>query len=139
VVQEFSPVYGITGQDLAIFETAAWLHDAVEDTGLTHGEVEQTFGYGVGRLIWAVTNDPGKNRKERFENTYPKILLVGRDALFLKLADRIANVRASIQGPDAIDESLLKMYRKEYPEFQRALRRPGIMSEMWDELDRMFA
>src|SRR5271167_523341 len=65
---------------------AAWLHDVVEDTQTPISEVDAEFGLTVGSLVWAVTNESGKNRKERNEKTYVKI--AGLDtAVALKLAD----------------------------------------------------
>jgi hypothetical protein len=44
----------------------------------------------------AVTNEPGRNRAEKFRKTAPKILGVP-GAKILKLADRIANLERSIE------------------------------------------
>ncbi len=97
---------------------AAVLHDTLEDTDLTYD------------LVFAVTNEPGPNRRERFRKTYPKIR-AHPDATVLKLADRIANVIHALQSnPD-----ILAMYRREWPVFERELRRPGECDPMWAYLE----
>lgn len=109
---------------------SAFLHDSLEDTDLSE-EVVREFGDRVLRAVKAVTNEQGANRKERNAKTYPKIK-ANPDALVLKLADRIANVEASLaNSPDK-----LEMYRKEYAGFREALYDPKALS-MWDHLDRL--
>ena len=113
---------------------AAWLHDAVEDTPLTIETVEEEFGNDVASLVYAVTTEPGKNRKERNAKTYPKIK-VEHKAIYLKLADRIANVQSSTEN----NIGKLKMYQKEFPAFKRALKQPGVADEMWSFLEELIS
>lgn len=110
---------------------AGWLHDTVEDTDVTLEQIELMFGKTVADLVYRVTNEDGKNRKERHEKTYPKIQ-ASEDAITLKLADRIANVEASIEMND---EGKLKMYSKEYAGFRSKLYNRGSHSNMWRHLD----
>jgi len=115
---------------------AAWLHDVLEDTEVTAETIESIFGFMVLRIVRAVTNEPGKNRKEKTEKTLPKIRSVGGAALQLKLCDRIANVRACIDGTG---KSLLKMYVKERELFEQLLgREDGHYPELWKELDESY-
>lgn len=95
---------------------AAYLHDIVEDTPITLESLE-LFGPEVVKLITAVTDEPGKNRKERKAKTYPKVKAAGKKAIILKLADRISNVRESARS----DSKLFEMYRKENIEFKEGL------------------
>jgi guanosine-3',5'-bis(diphosphate) 3'-pyrophosphohydrolase len=119
------------GQDQWLV-AAAWLHDTLEDTQLKPFLIRDACGEEVLRLVEAVTDEPGANRAEKKAKTYPKIVAVGEAAVDLKLADRIANVEASILGGCGFD--FLTMYRKEYPEFKAALRVLG-MPEMWMHLN----
>jgi (p)ppGpp synthase/HD superfamily hydrolase len=117
-------------QDSEDLQVAAWLHDTVEDTDATLSQIELLFGRNVADLVGRVTNEPGKNRKERLEKTYPKIQ-ASRDATTLKLADRIANVERSVQG----DEKKFEMYKKEYSNFKTLLQKEGEHEAMWRHLD----
>lgn len=110
---------------------ARWLHDAVEDTDMTVAQVELMFGKRVADLVYRVTNEQGKNRRERHEKTYPKIL-ASDDAITLKLADRIANVEASIETSD---NDKIGMYLKEYEGFRNKLHKDGTHDAMWRHLD----
>jgi guanosine-3',5'-bis(diphosphate) 3'-pyrophosphohydrolase len=111
---------------------AAWLHDAVEDTATTVEQIRNEFGDDVADLVWRLTDEPGKNRKERHHLTHQKIR--GRpEAVRIKLADRIANVESSIEQRT----HLRGMYREEHPAFRRDLYREGEWPEMWAHLDKL--
>ena len=108
---------------------SGWLHDAIEDTYLTYSKIKHTFGFEVAEIVFAVTDELGRNRQERHDKTYPKIVLCGWKAVAVKLADRIANVEHSLNN----NHALFNMYRKEYPEFSKALYFPDPnLQELWD-------
>lgn len=115
---------------------AAWLHDVIEDTSISYEQIVHGFGQKIGDIVYAVTNEAGKNRRERHEKTYPKIR-ANRDALVIKLADRIANVEFSRDT----DSGLLGMYRKEWPGFYEALFDPTETDQrvirMWRHLGEL--
>lgn len=73
----------------------AWLHDCMEDCEVAFKIIEKHFGVEVANVVWAVSNEPGENRKERALKTYPKIRRSSH-SLAVKLADRIANVEHSL-------------------------------------------
>lgn len=109
---------------------AAWLHDTIEDTKIDVHFIEQLINPRVAEIVFAVTDEQGKTRKERHQKTYLKIRK-DRDAVFLKLADRIANTEYSVSNKS----SMFNMYKKEYPDFKQ-----GIMPENPDQtILRMFS
>lgn len=118
--------HGETRQEVLI---AAWLHDVVEDTDVKSRDIEENFGEEVARLVAAVTSEEGANRRVRNALTYPKIRATGPDAIRLKLADRISNVR---NGGGSV-----KMYFREYGDFRHALysQTDVLNAGMWTELD----
>lgn len=100
--------------------TAAWLHDTLEDTATTREEISALFGEDVAALVEAVTGR-GVNRRARIADAYAKIEAMP-EALYLKLADRIANVEASARRkPD-----LLAMYKREQEGFEAMIWRAGM-------------
>ncbi len=111
---------------------AAYLHDVLEDTDVTFEHIRAEFGLRCAQLVEGVTDEPGENRAERKKLTYPKTA-ADPWCVMLKLADRIANVRAA---GELEDTRLLDMYMEEYSEFRRALHSELILNEtMWEELD----
>lgn len=106
-------------------QVCAWLHDVLEDCNVQRIELEEEFGYDIARVVWAVTNEPGPNRATRQLLTYPKTRSESA-AVFLKLCDRLANVRAGGQ---------LHRYRKEHAAFRAALYVGGEVDPMWAALD----
>lgn len=115
----------------SVLRAAAWLHDTVEDTSTSQAEIDIEFPGYVALIVQAVTSEPGRNRTERNIKTYPKIAKMP-EAIIVKLADRIANVRESIET----QSDLLKMYAKEYPAFRDALYTENEdVKHMWRYLD----
>jgi GTP diphosphokinase / guanosine-3',5'-bis(diphosphate) 3'-diphosphatase len=80
---------------------AAFLHDTVEDTGVTPQELERRFGDDVASLVMEVTDDkslPKEMRKElQVKNAHKK----SPRAQTLKLADKISNLRSLLSSPPA--------------------------------------
>jgi len=78
---------------------AAFLHDTVEDTGVTLLELEQRFGNDVAALVAEVTDDkslPKEMRKQlQVQNAHKKTAR----AQTLKLADKISNLRSIVSSP----------------------------------------
>ena len=128
---------------------AAYLHDVVEDTDTTAATIETAFahfGADVAARLAAIaiarfcTDEPGPNRKQRKAATYARMrrdvaaapAWIG-DAVRVKLADRIANLRASHRD----NPSLLEMYRRESASFREALYVAGLCEPMWAEHDRL--
>jgi len=108
---------------------SAALHDAMEDDGLSYNDIKKYFGFEVAEIVYCVTDELGRNRKEKKEKTLPKTAS-NPDAIILKLGDRIAN----IEHGGKID-----MYAKEYAEFKGALylNTPIGARPMWDHLEKL--
>ena len=91
------------------------------------------FGLRIADWVYNVTNELGKNRKERAEKTYPKIATC-EFSTFIKLCDRLANTKHnSTKGG-----TLMGMYRTEYTHFRAVLKKTGMFEQMWAELDALY-
>jgi len=121
--------FGFDDVDLV---ASALLHDTIEDTTVNYSDIKNEFNGVIAELVYAVSDELGRNRKERHDKTYPKIAQSPR-AIILKLADRIANVRASVISGDKLD-----MYKKEYADFRLGLYN-GDNLAMWDEIDKLLS
>ena len=119
------------GETEVAIVSAAYLHDTIEDTGRSYNDIATRFGEEVAELVYAVSNELGRNRKERAIKTYPKIRANER-AIKLKLADRIANVEYGLANGGKTE-----MYRKEFVEFRKGIELPGKHVEMWEYLERL--
>jgi (p)ppGpp synthase/HD superfamily hydrolase len=113
-----------------VLMSAAYLHDTIEDTPTTYGQIAERFGTRVADIVDAVSDPPGDTREEMKAAAYPRIARLD-DAVRVKLADRIANVEAG--GPKAAK------YRGEQEAFRGALWKPGTADAMWARLERALA
>jgi len=115
-------------------QIAAWLHDIIEDTPVTYNDIKVNFGTPVAELVYAVTDELGRNRHERKEKTLAKCQRMGRDTVALKLCDRIANMRFSKKE----DAGHFQMYLKEAQFFRDLLYNPvDKLDDLWEELDKL--
>ena len=71
---------------------AGLLHDVVEDTDTTLGEIEAAFGAGVASIVSGVTDEAGRPDPENQEELLLSMSSEWRVAL-VKLADRLHNMR----------------------------------------------
>jgi (p)ppGpp synthase/HD superfamily hydrolase len=92
---------------------AVWAHDTIEDTRVSYNDVKNQLGDEVADIVYAVTNDKGKNRKERAGDKYYEGIRNTPGAVFVKLCDRIANV----QYGKMTKSRMFEMYKKENSEF----------------------
>ena len=109
---------------------AAWLHDVLEDTAASAADLAAAgIPAHVIALVEAVTDEPGATRDARKAKTYPKTAAI-RDAVAIKLADRIANVEAG---------GKVEKYAREHPAFRAGLHNPAHgLDALWRHLDVLF-
>ncbi|MGI9007420.1 MAG: HD domain-containing protein [Streptosporangiaceae bacterium] len=84
---------GVTDPDLLC---AAVLHDVVEDTEVTSEDLEKRFGPRVAELVGWVTIPrarPGQDKTAVKEAALGRLGSAPRDAILVKLADRLSNVQ----------------------------------------------
>ncbi len=78
---------------------AALLHDTIEDTTATRGQIDKQFGKDIGALVEGLTKlkklDLVSKRAEQAENLRKLLLAIADDVrvLLVKLADRLHNMR----------------------------------------------
>lgn len=123
---------------LDIARAAGWLHDAIEDTEVSYSTIKKKFGLEIAEVVYALTNELGRNRKERSEKTYPKIK-ANKLALYVKLCDRLSNTTKSKEKAEKGKDNLFQMYKKEYfASFRKALYLSDF-DEMFVALDKLYA
>lgn len=110
-----------------------WVHDIIEDARETYNNVKQATNETVAEYAYALTNEKGKNRKERANKKYYDGIKAYKHATFIKLCDRIANVTFSKEN----SYSRFNMYKKEHKEFKHMLY-DGRYDEMWNYLKKLY-
>ncbi len=115
---------------------AVWLHDVIENARKNYSEIERLFGRDCAEVVRAVTNDiRGRNRAERMSDSVYSSIKHNPDATFVKLCDRIANVKYSLL---MCDKRKLDMYSGEQAHFKNKLHVEGELEPMWDYLEKLF-
>ncbi len=123
---------------------AAWLHDTVEDTPATLGDIESAFGVSVAELVEELTDiskPSDGNRATRKEIDRQHLAQASRRAKIIKLADLIHNCADIVQHDEKFavvflsemralldvlknaDETLLK---RAYKVYEKSLDKIGV-------------
>ena len=97
--------------------SACWLHDTIEDCRLTYNDIKEIAGEAVANMVYAVSNEKGKTRKERANEIYYKGICNTPYATFVKLCDRLANVKYSLEN----NPKMLLVYKNENENFIKSL------------------
>lgn len=100
-----------------------WVHDIIEDARETYNDVLQNTNETIANLAYALTNEKGKNRSERANDKYYKEMHDVPNAVFIKMCDRIANIKYSKnEGSKMFDK-----YKKEHDDFILKTYRPELI------------
>jgi len=114
---------------------AAWLHDIIEQTTVTLGDICREFGPTVGSIVEILTPTLGTRvpRDVRMGVQRELIASASWEAKLIKLADRIDNLREMYDSN--VSHDFLKLYRKESMQLRDALE--GTHHEWEVELTRL--
>jgi (p)ppGpp synthase/HD superfamily hydrolase len=96
---------------------AVWLHDTIEDCRLTYNDILRISNKDVAELVYALSNEKGRNRAERANKKYYEGIRKTENAVFIKLCDRLANV---IYSKDA-ESRMFNVYKEENEKFLKNL------------------
>jgi len=98
----------------------ALLHDVIEDTDATRGEIDQLFGPEIGSLVDGLTKirrlDLVSKKAEQAENFRKLLIAISTDVrvLLVKLADRLHNMRTlehmKPEGRQRVSQETLDIY-----------------------------
>lgn len=121
VYKEFkdeAPDLGIRAQN-QVYEEACYLHDVIEDCRVTPNDLLNKLNMSTltVKIIFALTNEKGWNRADRANDKYYADMRNVVGATFVKMCDRIANVRFSI----LLGSSMFEKYKKENDHFMKAV------------------
>ncbi|WP_152656103.1 HD domain-containing protein [Oceanobacillus sp. CFH 90083] len=72
--------------------SAGYLHDVVEDTNVSIGDIEQRFGKEVADLVASHTEDKSKSWRERKKATVDHLRDAPKEVKYLIIADKLDNL-----------------------------------------------
>lgn len=103
---------------LGTIELACWGHDLIEDARVSYNDCIENLcpqydKSEIADIIFAVSNETGKTRKDRANDKYYEKIRNTPGAIFVKLCDRIANIQYS----KMTKSRMFKMYKEENDDF----------------------
>jgi guanosine-3',5'-bis(diphosphate) 3'-pyrophosphohydrolase len=117
---------------------AGLLHDAIEDTPVTHEDIRREFGDQVVHIVEGVTNIDKidlANREERQAENVRKMVLAMVDdirVVLIKLADRLHNMRTLQHLPEARRQSIARETLEIYAPLAHRLGMGKVRGELED-------
>jgi (p)ppGpp synthase/HD superfamily hydrolase len=112
---------------------AALLHDTIEDTDVTHDDLDRTFGMDVANMVIDLTErDWDGNRAERKARECVRLSRVCASSQTIKVADLIDNTTSIVEG----DPKFAKVYLKEKLALLKALDQadPGLKARAYEQI-----
>ncbi len=97
----------------------ALLHDVIEDTATTYGEVRETFGQQVADGVSALSKDEKLAKEDRMADSLRRIRTQPREVWMVKMADRITNLH--LPFPSHWNRQRIESYRQEAAAIHSAL------------------
>jgi hypothetical protein len=106
-----------------------WIHDVYEDTGESWNNIKDALNESLAEYSFSLSNEKGRNRKEKANKKYYTEMKAYKHAAFIKLCDRIANTSFA----KSQKSSMFKKYQSEQ-DFMKEHLYDGRYQELWDEL-----
>lgn len=128
--------------DILVLYASAYLHDTIEDARMSYNDVHRFLADYVGEnplfsaevasqlcelvpeIVYALTNEKGRSRNERANELYYKGIRETRLASFVKMCDRLANIRYTTLFFFA--GRMLQVYRSEHADFIRSINEGAV-------------
>lgn len=120
----------------SVIYSGCWCHDLIEDARINYNDIftvvklyimnslkytdADKSARQVADIVYAVTNEKGKNRHERESDKYFEGIRNTEHATFVKLCDLLANIEYSKMTAWK-NSGKLEMYRKEHARFKEQL------------------
>ncbi|MDE7378487.1 MAG: hypothetical protein K2N13_05920 [Paraprevotella sp.] len=131
-VREFGHEVCMEATDVVPLVFSAYYHDSIEDARLTYNDVmrhaqtaggmEEEKARLATEIVYALTNEKGRNRAERANEKYYAGIRQTPYAPFVKASDRLANMRYSFRLTSPSNIRMMKVYAGEWEHFIRSIR-----------------
>ncbi len=124
-VRNFGHLVCVCENDVLPLFFGGYFHDSIEDARQTYNDVmkiarqmmTEEQAYMATEIVYALTNDKGRNRAERAGEKYYKGIRETPYAPFVKLCDRLANITYSCSGINEDNNHMKEVYKSEVPHF----------------------
>lgn len=93
---EVAAMVAATPDSTPAMVAAAWLHDVVEDTGVSLSTIREEFGDEIAALVAWLTDVEEGNRATRKRLACERLARAPREAQTVKLADLVSNTRTIV-------------------------------------------
>ena len=107
---EVAGIVAMTQNVLPLQLQVAWLHDTIEDTATTFGELYDTFGPVVAGCVQWLTDVEEERRKTRKASANARLSQSPEWIQTIKLADGLSNLQSIVQH----DRKFAKVYVQEW-------------------------
>ncbi len=74
---------------------AAYLHDVIEDAGVTYQELAEEFGSRVADLVQAESENKTRTWQQRKQDTIDRLRCAGRYERMIAFGDKLSNLRST--------------------------------------------
>ena len=78
---------------------AAWLHDVVEDCGVSVADISARFNPRIGLIVQEVSDDPALSGMARKDAQVVKVGMISPEGKLIKVADKICNLQDVLYRP----------------------------------------
>ena len=128
LIRRFGHLVCAAEEDVLPLFFGGFYHDSIEDARLTYNDVKKVARQWMTdeqalmavEIVYALTNDKGRNRAERAGEKYYKGIRETPYAPFVKLCDRLANTTFSCSDDEG-NPRMREVYKQEMPHFLRAI------------------
>lgn len=142
--------------DVLVLYASAYLHDTIEDARMSYNDLawfikefdaegfvlpeamRRRLEERVPEIVYALTNEKGRNRDERANDAYYRGIRETPFAPFVKMCDRLANIQYTMMFVFA--NRMSDVYRREHPDFIRSISEGAITrvpDAMKEEAERL--
>ncbi len=91
---------------------AAYLHDVIEDAGITYEQLLDEFGRTVADLVLAESEDKTKTWMERKQATINRLRTAAREEKLITFADKLSNLRSTAEDYLAMGDVIWQKFRQ---------------------------
>lgn len=129
LAREYGHLVCVQEEDVVPMMFGGYYHDSIEDARLTYNDVRKVAAQFMNadqalmatEIVYALTNDKGRNRAERAGEKYYAGIRATPYAPFMKMCDRVANITFSCSGDDADNQRMKEIYKGEVPHFLESI------------------